>query len=329
MLDNNSIRKFLIKNYSFIGRNLEIKQLKHNYRNSINYKILTKTNSYVLRKFLDRSSPIKIEKICKILEICRKKNVKVLEPIKNTKGYYVDKKNCIFLTKYYSGHLYKNSKEDFDDFSKNVAILHNTLLKNSISFNYKPFKKEHKILTINEIENIRSKIKCKKKYEDFDYKIIKDFDFLLKVFGDWQKTSKSFDSLKFKKQLIHNDLQPGNVIFNRGKVNAIIDFNGMSKGYKIEDIAFASFRFSVFSTNNLLIINKKIERFLKNYAKYSNIEQEQLDSFHLFLTRKILIGISRILRLKYFCNSDLWIIDYEKSMKFLRISNKLALKPQF
>ena len=62
---------------------------------------------------------------------------------------------------------------------------------------------------------------------------------------------------------------------------------------------------------------------LNVYQKYNYIDKEQLNQYELFVTKKFLSRISYILRKNYFFNSDIWNIDLQKNINFLKLINKM------
>lgn len=325
-LKYSEITKYVSKNYSSINKIKNIKLIQSNNLNTLNYLISTTSHQYVLRNFIDNSTTEKIEKICKVLSFCKINNVKVLEPIKNIHGKYVDKQYKIFLTKYYNGKFYSGNKKELISLAKNLAFLHKTLKKYKISYNYKLITKEHRILSNFEFKKIKLIIKQKKTEDDFDQRILTNLDQLKKYFKHGNYIHGLINSLDFKKQLIHNDIQPFNIIFHNDSVLTILDFNGMGKAPQIQDIAFASYRFSAYKENNISSIKNKIKSFVKTYSDYNEIDDKQIEYINEFFILKIIQGISRILRKKYFFNANLWEIDFENYFYLLKLANKMNNK---
>jgi len=322
------LTEYLKKNYPIIKKIKKIKQIEHNNIDSTNFFISSNTTKYVLRNFTDGSQPEKVEKICKILNFCAKKNLPVMQPIKNRKKLFVDPQKMMYLTKYYDGHLYDGTDNELKNLAKNLALLHKQLVQNSINYNYNTRNSFYKILDSSELQRIEKIINHKQAKDKLDKLVIKHLTFLKKSMLEVQKTSKIIRALNFKKQLIHNDLHRGNVIFNKANVYAIIDFNSMRKGYKIEEVAFASFRFGSYYTQNLSKIVQKMQIFLQNYLKYNDIQYDQITYFDYFLFHTILSRLSYIFRTRYFHNDYTWSIDLEKYLNFLILIHKLRKQIQ-
>lgn len=324
MKSTNEIFDYLQQNYSQFKDIKTIKLISHNNINSTNYLITTGTTQYVLRNFTDDSNYKKIEKICKILNFCTQNNIAVLQPIKNKNDRYVDKKNKVYVTKYHEGSAYKGRKTQLHDLAKTLAILHKTLRKNTFGYNYNSKSSYYKIIKIRELQHIKKIISRKNEKGKFDKIILAHMSHISKSIREYNKTEKIINQL-VKKQLVHHDLHPRNVIFKK-HIATIIDFNSMRKGYRIDDIAFASFRFALYNTNNENEIVNKIKLFVNNYMKYDDIEKEEITNFDHYIMRTILTRLSYIIKSRYFHNSNTWSIDLEKFLNFLILLNRLKTK---
>jgi len=316
----------LKKNYKDFENVKFVKLIDHNNINSVNLLVRSNKKYYVLRYFIDNSKPAKIEKICQILDFCLLNNVKVQKPIKNKKNEYVIPNKKLYLTKFYEGHPYSGKKIELLDLAKSLAKLHNVLSKNHIQYNYRPNQKFYKVISLIELFQISKIITKKRKSNDFINSVTRNLDILKKLIKKDQIITNNIESLKFKKQLIHSDLHPGNVIFNNNKVAALIDFNSMHKSVKMEDISFTSFRFTALNSNDVNVIAKQIRDFLKTYQLVNKIDPNEIENFNYFLSHKILERVSYILRKSFFYNSNLWNRDFEKNIQFLKLTTRLSLR---
>ncbi|MDE1818493.1 MAG: phosphotransferase [Thaumarchaeota archaeon] len=319
MLNNKKIYGYFTTHYPHLGSVKNVRLLPHNNINSMNYLVISSKGQYVLRNFTDNSKPQKIETICKILNQCIKKNVTVFNPIKNTAGKYVDDGNRIYLTQYYAGSLYDGSSDQLQDLAKELALLHRALKKISILYNYNTNRSYYRSVEIDELKQIEDKIKSQTNQDFLDKLVIKNLECLKSWILYDEEKSKELKKLHLKKQLIHHDLHPGNSIFFKNKVVAIIDFNSMRKGVKIEDVAFTSFRFASFKNSNISRIKQLMQLFVDSYMNYNSIGTNEIKMFEFLLTHKILGKISYILRKKYMNNSNSWSKDFQKNVEFLRL----------
>jgi len=318
------IQVLLKRNYPRLGTIRKIESIKHNDINSKNFVIHTNRRKFVLHYFTpDNFNAEKTEKICKILTFCVKHKARVPQPIKTVTGKYVDKKERTYLTSFHIGATYGSSKEELNNFAKNLALIHKILKKSKIIYNYQNNPQSYRILTPHEFTKIQKIITKKSTKNFYDNIILKYMNDLLKTALHDHKISKEISKLGFKKQLIHNDLHPSNVIFYKKKVSAIVDFNFMRKGVIIEDIAFTSFRFALFSSSNVQKIQLHIKQFIKMYSLFNKINDEQLHYFDYYLKHILLGRISYILRKRYFHNSNLWINVLQDNLKLLKFAMKI------
>lgn len=317
--------KQLSENYTNLGKVKTITILEPGNINSINYKIITSKGKYVIRKTLQDYDPKRLLQMCKILNFLNKNKIKVPHPIKNKKNRYFEISQKIYLTQFYEGKFFQGKNKELKDIAKNLAILHKNLEKNKIKYNYDPNSKFFKIITIKELKTIQRIIRNKKNVDLFDKKTSKNIDYLIKQVTMDYKKSNFIKKLNIKKQLIHGDLHPKNVIFSNNKVKVVLDFNSMRNGFKIEDIMFSSFRFGSFYNSNPKKILNSLEIFLQTYLLYNNLDTMELENSHYFLKHMILSRISFLLKKRYFSNSNLWKKDFTKHLNSLKIAEKMNI----
>jgi len=298
------INKYLNDNYPTLGAIKDIEVLKHNNINSTNYLFSAENEKYLLRNFTDGSKPEKIERICRILFFCLKNQVNVVQPIENKDNCYVGKKRKMYLTKYYEGGLYDGATCGLKDAAKNLANLHLTLSQVPIKYNYRGNHNYYKHLTQPELRRINTIINLKKEKDIFDKKVLKSLDYLFESFSENAKITGILKRATSKKQLIHRDFHPGNVIFSKNRVVAILDFNAMRRGEKIEDVAFASYRFSSYKTNNSNEIREGMKVFVDTYLLFNDIGRQQLTCLDYYFIKETLSRLSFILKKRYFANSN-------------------------
>ncbi len=263
--------------------------------------------------------------MCKILNFLNKNKIKVPRPIKNKKNRYFELPQKVYLTQFYEGKFFQGKNMEIKDIAKNLAILHKNLEKNKIKYNYNPHSQFFKILTIKELKKILRIIKNKKNIDFFDKKILKNFNYLIKQSTLDYENSFIIKKLNRKKQLIHGDLHPKNVIFSNNKVKVFLDFNSMRKGLKIEDIMFSSFRFGSFYNSDAKKIFTSMETFLQTYLSYNNLDTIELKNHQYFLKHMILSRISFLLKKRYFHNSNSWKKDLSMHLKSLKIADNINL----
>lgn len=314
--------KLINNHYQFLKK-AKISDLKQGKKiNSTNYLIKNTDSKYVLKILPDKSDPIRIEKICKILQYCVQNNNHVLEPVLNRKKLYFTREINGYLTKYYDGKSYHGKKTELTNLSCSIAHLHKTLSKCHIVFNYKLNNQYYQILKNSELNVIKKSIQNKKTKTKFDKYVFTILDILRFQLNNFQIMSKRIKKTTLRKQLIHYDLQPSNVVFNNN-ANTIIDFDSMRKGYLIEEVAFSSFRFAIHRNDSITKIIDKLEFFLKEYLKNNPLSKQEKNCYFFFLRKNILEKISYILKKYYFLHDDSWSSDINKNIRYLKLVDKL------
>ncbi len=320
--DFGKIKEILSKNYDL--KNIKkISVIPHTDINSLNYLIQTKKEKFVLHNFKDDSQPEKLEKICLILNHCKKHGCHVTYPVKNNRKLYVNKKHRIYLTKFQPGEIYNKTNYQLSTFAESLSILHQTLAGIPFDYMYKTNQSFYKILTIDDLKKIRNLIVSKPNKNNFDKKFLQNF-LLIKKSINFIKSLPQKG--KFKKQLIHHDLHPHNVIFYKNSVGAILDFHSLRKGMVMQDVSFAAFRFAEYKNNNIKNLIKKIVYFLEKYNENNSLSYDEIIHFNIFLELEILSRLSYILKKNYFTNSFRWNVDLDKFLKFLHLIN--LIKPK-
>lgn len=312
-MNKKEIRKYLNENYD-IGNIHKITSISGKTNNQ-NFIIQSAGGKFVLHILQEKIEHKQIEKICNILYFCKNKKSKVPEPIKTVKGKYSIKNNSIYLTKFDSGASFSRTEKEMKSFSKNLAILHKSMKSCKITYAHNPNKEFYKLLKNHDILKIKKKIKQKSTKDQFDNYLLDNFP---KIEISLKQLLKLKSEKQYKKQLIHNDLHPENILFKNCNVVSIMDFNSLKMGYAIEDIAFSSFRFAIILDDKKELKNH-IVVFVKQYKKYNNIAISY-DDIRFYLIQRILQGISYIIKKRYFDNENIWIYDLKKYFRFLLLA---------
>ncbi|CUR50974.1 Putative kinase [Nitrosotalea devaniterrae] len=318
-------KEYLRKNYPQITPIKKIVKLRHIDLNSVNFLIYSKNGKYVLHFNTDKTLIKKIEDVCKILRFCSENAVKVSEPIIRKNGKFVDVTNNCYLTRYYEGHLYDGSVKELKELSSNIANLHKVLSTYPRRFNHTTDNKPYRILTRSELEKISKGICTKAKFSSIDKKVFRNISFITECIEKDISEAEIMNKIKSSKQLIHSDLHPKNVIFNNGKVSAIIDFNSLRIGEIEEDLAFASYRFASYKKRNVREIKNHVTNFIDTYKKYHPITKERTKLVCYFFRHITLQRLCYIIRTHYFKKSDLWMSDFDKHLNLLKLQNKIEI----
>jgi len=318
----NTLNVFIQKNYPSIDKIKKIEILPSNKLNSIVYHIQTKNNSYVLHKITEKISYQRLEKIGNILDYLYFNNIPVPELIRNSDNKFVVKKNNVYLTKYYEGKFFSGKNNQIIDLAKNVSQLHYMLETCKIKLS-STIGNENSIITSSDLNKISNIIKQKEMKTKIDFLVMKNFSFLKDLSSNLQNIHEYLSKDTFQYQLVHGDLQPGNVLFRNDSVFVILDFNSIYYGSKLDDISFASFRFSTFFSSNIKKYQSLLNLFYKSYFQTSPIPSDLSELVKYSVAKKLLIGISKILQNYYFYNIEKWSIDLEKYLQLLKIANRL------
>ena len=310
--------RLISSQYPQIGKISSIKNLT-NDNNSSTFLISAAQGKFVLKNFHDGSSIKKIESICILLSKW-KKSCNVEEPVKNNSGIFVNKKNSFFLTKYIDGIFFNSSRSELLSLAKNLALFHKTISRYKI--NYRTNEKKYQLITKAEMKQIKQNISKKKILTKFDNKFLSEFLLLQNQNTQNLKLFNKIKKMNFKKQLIHFDLHPKNVIFKNSKMPFFIDFTTLKNGYPLEDAIFCAFRFSNYC-DNLSCRQKSMKLFLSKYLEYYHVEKNSLEFASFFLMYRILSSLSFILKNHYFNNSTIWDKDFNKFISYLKISKNL------
>lgn len=319
-MKQNQINNYLSKNY-LVGKIKKISKIKHTDNNSKNFLIVSSNGSFVL-KIINEAKPEQLTQICKILNHCHKNNIPVLKPIKNKQKKFVDCDTKSYLTKYQKGIKFNGSKKQLKSLATNLAKLHVILNNIPIKYNFRTNQKYWKIINSKDLLKIKNSI-LKKSNDKLDDKILQDIDLIIIALKKSEKIKLSLPKSKFKKQLIHHDIHPDNIIFNDNKVVAILDFNSMRKGLQINDVAFASFRFATFKSSNINNVKRSLKIFIDTYKQYYELDKKDIEFLNYYILDQIMSRLSFILQKRYLANSNLWINDYDKFIKLLKIALKL------
>jgi len=313
MFDLTPTIDYLNKNYPSIHA-LKIYKIKHTNINSKNFLVVSEHHNYVLRSFANSDNQ-RMEKICKILSFCIRNNINVIEPVMNKNNQFVDNKHSSYLIRFYEGDFFSGKERQLTEFAKSVALLHKVLKTIKIRLKNDYEQQYYKLLNEKEFEIIKNTIRRKSSLQIHDKLVYKNIR-MLNDTTEFIENNKNNDH-KFV-QLTHSDLHPKNVLYYREKP-VILDFDTMRRSSLIDDIAFGSFRFSIFRSVKKFTIKNDMKKFLNSYLLSNNLKIEFEDEEY-FLKKMILKRINYILRNRYFHDSNLWILDLQKHMTSLKLA---------
>jgi Ser/Thr protein kinase RdoA (MazF antagonist) len=304
-----SAKQHLEQNYPDIGEALGIQKLAHTNVNSVNYLVKTEQGSFVLKELQGSVNRSQTEALAKILTHCSHNGVRVPEPVLNSSNNYGGTAGRHLLTRFCDGEPFEGTTAQLKDAAKQIAHLHKTLAASEISYEWAPDAQFYEHLSKEEIVKLRSL--AQKNASVFDDSVMDHLGLLELLYGECKK-AKADPS---PEQLIHCDLQPGNLLFVGDKISAILDLGMMRIGNIRQDIAFAAFRLALSQKGD---IRKEVETFTRSYIKYNNVDGIDFELLKSWFTCHTLSRVSYILKKYYWGNSEEWIQDFEKQIGFLK-----------
>ncbi len=235
---------------------------------------------FVRKKLAKGDNPKRIKAMIKILRFCKKAGVKVPEVLSLGKTEYT--------LKFYKGKLFNGSQIQMKSIAKELAMLHKVLAKCRIPYSFAPHAKL------------------------YEYPKKAPSKFLTKLFLQYPK-------MREEKQLIHFDVQPGNVLFVGNRVLAILDFDAMRMGKVEEDIAFAAFRFAEkMEKTDRKNMRQNMDLFIKTYLRYNKVPGVTLGTLKPYLFSRLLSMVSAQLNSKKRNTKEL-----QKFIRLLKLAEKV------
>lgn len=141
----------------------------------------------------------------------------------------------------------------------------------------------------------------------------------------YQRLKNYEESYKDRSGLIHNDLQPNNLIYHQGKY-AVIDFDDCGIGLYGDDLAVALFAFEYLAEGGRgKDFSQLKEALFQGYSEHMPLPQEEIDLIPYFLLARKLNSISWI-ELRRKDNPTLNVYYYEAIIRamqfFIRLRGK-------
>ena len=295
--------KFIIKIVEKLRLNnqFNLYDLNSKNPNSKIYKL-----SYLNKKLILKIEKIEKNKnILKIFNILKKYELKckLLKPILFIKGknYLIYKKKIITLYPFLDGTLFSGNKKQYNSTINEIINVFNDLSKINTDNNLNNFKYFNK----NENQIIK-KIKMKDKKISLLFKNQKKFSFsryLPQILFEWQRLRKK-KIYSGKKQLVHFDIHPHNLLIKENKVAGVLDLSSL----KIMPVGYAlSYSFLKILRHHLSNYkNKKNHKLLvNNFIKKANKKLKSKfnkENIHDLAMTEILRRIVIILRRNIYSN---------------------------
>ena len=207
--------KIIVKN-NIISSKLSIKQNGGMEINSNNFKLISKSKKFILKRW---SKKMKISEIYKIIEIINwlnKKKIKtpIIQKFKNNKKVIKYEKEYWSYFNYIEGNHFKGKLKEM----KNVASYLGSFLNELKRYSFTKNKREYKYYTKDD-ENILKFLK--NNLTKLDKFFSKEHSMLIKDnLSEIIRLFKKFKKLKLIKKsshIFHIDVHPHNIITNNGK----------------------------------------------------------------------------------------------------------------
>jgi len=159
----------------------------------------------------------------------------------------------------------------------------------------------------------------KKIKTDYDLFILKNIDRLQRCYCDLDETLESISTL-LPKLIIHGDYGPYNLLFSKGVLSGILDFECVHLDYRAEELIGSIWRF----TGRRGCLNyEKVKSFFTAYATIcpvTNVEIEHMPSLFRLSRLRAMINHFRdyfnsgnLMKIRYACESIKWIDWMEKN----------------
>lgn len=262
-----------LKNWD-IGKVVDIKNLDKGAVNN-NWMIKTKDKKYVFRKFnkehTDSALRFELSYLSYLKD--RKFPYKIPAPIptKDKKKFLKIKNNLFWLYYFIDGnHTNKSGRKELSEIALMMTRFHN-ILEGAKFNNEKPKEKDYgRKGIIKEMEEFILKIPVNKNKRDRIF-----FDESKKMIDILKKLdTKDYNSLK--QYPIHRDFNPENLLWEKGKLSGIIDFENVGNANDVfaRDIAIIM---QYFCSNRGKFFNiKKARFFMKEYQKNRSLKKEEI-----------------------------------------------------
>jgi len=248
-----------------------------------NYIITTNNKKYILTIFEDKYVASNLNNFLQLMLFLNKSGFSCPVPIQDNKRNIIN----LLSNKPYSLFTFLNGTS-----LKKYRLSHFNLLGISIA-------KLH-VITYNYSKNIRQRFNNSfyiNAFKDNRSLILKYNSNIENIFNNVLHDYRNLNKISMSKGIIHGDLFPDNVLFNKGKVSGFIDFYFSNSDFLISDIAIVIIAWGFHSTNYKLNLNMAVvNTLLKSYNSIRKISYNELLALNIlckiycirfFLTRLI------------------------------------------
>lgn len=295
------IHGIVSRHYSYLGDVLNIKQVDEWEKQSNNFRVTFSSGEEILlRKFIKLREAEKIKLLNSIIFFLKSNSAPVSLPVSTdgNKIFFFEGEFFYEAFEFVPGNHFSGEKDELREVAKGLAFFHRAIalfpskekLPNPKVFLFRDKKVWEDIFSLARQKNTA------RDHLLLDHKI-----FILNIVSLIQKHYE-VGVLVDNTQPIHCDIHPLNFILNEGKLQAILDFDGVRIGELLRDIGNAMYRlvrqYVVFHQGQRLVeylIGEGAGVFLSEYLRCNSIN-ENLSSMPIYiydeLLRKIYSGLS-------------------------------------
>lgn len=322
----------ILEKYFHNAKVKKILEVERKEINSKNYQIIIKENSteqrLLLRKYQALRDSGHIDFCLRILDELYKKGVKSSRIIKTLKGkLHTQLDDSIYsIFDFIDAHYFIPSKEGLKSAAQEVARLHlafnqfdgDTIKQIEIlSQEGETFFNKIQSCTVEDliqIENVIMRIENKK---DADRNLLKKMSLFKQTAEEIGKRRKNI--LALPKQIFHSDLHPHNILMQKNKVAAIIDFDSLRVGGQALDVAYAIYRLGkqFFVRHGVGKETHKKARdltnmFIESYTDIKHLSKNELTLLPFLIKEEMMRKLLFVLRGIYLENNHLWAHEINK-----------------
>jgi len=302
------IKDILKEHYLKKGEELSaLKQAEGHNINSQNFIVTLSSGTQIFVKIFQKYNNTILKKLTIINKLFNK-GVNVAEIIQSrNKELYITKDGFLVVVfKCYFGKKFLFTPEEIFSAGENLARLNKELEFVKSTFDR---DKLYDDLSFEELKMI------KQKAEDSD-------DFSKKVSSFCKHLPELYESINGltidgeKRQLVHLDFRPKNVLFNKNAVEVIFDYDFIITGSRLQSIGFSGDRFSQDAEGMI--------SFFKGYQEVDKtLSTELLELVPVYAKREALSRVNYVLRSHFLNNDKKWDFMWDKHMSILNKMDKM------
>lgn len=232
------------------------------------YFLWTSKAKYIL-KICEKSDLNYINYQIKIMNFAFKRGLPIAEIMKTKqkKDLYFYKNHRILIQKFVNGKEPKKFTNNLvRDIAKKQSKLNKNLMEIKLTGKY-VWKKDFQFKRMDERAGIMG---------DFDF--TKEENYLLKEI-------RKLNKRKLRKSVVHGDFHSCNLIVDKNKLKAIIDWDDVHEDFLVQEIA--NFISHSFIKKNE-IKRKYLKLYLKEYQKYMKLNEEEKKTLYYFIQNRYL-----------------------------------------